>query len=362
MLRNVWTTKDDNSKQLEMLRELRSSLNISEDVHKKLEAEIKAEIAHESPSPQDENIMTSEMNLMIQESAEQPEQIHDEPSSNIAMAIPAPPIPTPQTLVTGSQELVRVKLKKNLTLGKEKYRNKDFEAANKYFNICHDLAPDNQEINFFIKKIGLKLSSHNKKTKNSSVKNTQTKSTTDQDPNPIETSQEKTTEQAPTAMAAHATPTISTPTSITSTTTSASTTSNEPAPAAAAVATAIPIDPSPNIEQVDVEGAKPSVPAAIPVAKPDVTSDPSTDEEKKSKEDSKENKNICVSCEGTGSCYWCNGQKHCDRCVGTGLIDNEPCPTCGGSGNCKSCQGTGKCSWCKGSGERNSRRLSLSIF
>jgi hypothetical protein len=47
MLRNVWTTKDDNSKQLEMLRELRSSLNISEDVHKKLEAEIKAEIAHE---------------------------------------------------------------------------------------------------------------------------------------------------------------------------------------------------------------------------------------------------------------------------------------------------------------------------
>ncbi len=69
----------------------------------------------------------------------------------------------------------------------------------------------------------------------------------------------------------------------------------------------------------------------------------------------------------TGVCSYCNGEKKCTFCNGTGTrttsTENMPdpsfnsttyeeeCPYCKGSGACRYCDGVGKCWACKGTGE-----------
>jgi hypothetical protein len=323
MLRNVWTTNEDNSKQLEMLRDLRASLNISEEIHKEMEAEIKRELNLDPPVKTAKKVESAEMNILIQETALK------------AIEIPTQPIPSPPPVVTKSKNLANFKLKKNLTLGKQKYRNKDYETALKFFVQCTELAPEDEEIKFFIKKINLKLcreknDGNNKKDKSD---------------------------------------TLSNPDSVDQISTSDDTQNSSTTPRAS---TAIPVE---NFdENVPTKTLRSLAPAAIPVSETEpatenVSSESaktetavSTGPEADSKPSESEEQTTCVSCEGSGTCYWCNGNKDCDRCVGSGLIDNEPCSTCGGSGKCKSCSGSGLCGWCKGSGERNNRRINLQNF
>jgi hypothetical protein len=65
--------------------------------------------------------------------------------------------------------------------------------------------------------------------------------------------------------------------------------------------------------------------------------------------------NACKSCEGLGKCYWCKGSGECTNCNGSGKIDSgEECTECKGSGTCPRCSGSGDCHWCKGTGKKES--------
>ena len=75
----------------------------------------------------------------------------------IESSLAEPLVPPPKGPPTTSQKLLNFKMKKNFTLGKDKYRKKDYEGALKYFDQCLELEPDNEEIKFFIKKTMLKL-------------------------------------------------------------------------------------------------------------------------------------------------------------------------------------------------------------
>ena len=291
---------------MEMLRVLRESLNISEDIHNKMEEEIMMELNNnnesspsEPISPREkENIMGDDMHLLIQESSspEAVEEIAAEPAEALGPPTKEPP--------ATSKKLLSIKIKKNITLGKEKYRKNDCEGALKFFSQCQELEPDNEEIKFLIKKTKMKLKAAKRK-QSSALK-------------------QEIEEVQPT-------------TTISKT--------DSPLPA-------IPLDDS-----AAHSGSIPIAPAAIPVSESGV---PITDEAPpESTPDTTQNNNKCVSCEGNGKCYWCNGSSKCDRCNGSGLFNNEPCTICGGSGNCNSCSGSGLCPWCKGSGTREASRVAL---
>ncbi|WP_455392685.1 hypothetical protein [[Eubacterium] cellulosolvens] len=62
----------------------------------------------------------------------------------------------------------------------------------------------------------------------------------------------------------------------------------------------------------------------------------------------------CKSCEGLGNCYWCKGSGTCKTCKGLGKNqEGEECADCKGAGKCHSCKGSGKCHWCEGTGKKN---------
>ena len=305
ILKNVYTSKEDNSKQLEMLRVLRESLNISEDTHHKMEEEIKNEINNnQPPSPEPiepkENIMGDDMHLMIQEPPAPSVE-----KEMVESALAEPLIPPPPGPPTTSQKLINFKFKKNFTLGKEKYRKKDYNGALKYFEQCLELEPENEEIKFFIKKTNLKLKSEKPK------------------PSPPP-AQEKS---------------IKPPT---------------PTPPSGPPLTAIPLEDS-SIHSPNAPIARVAIPLSDSEKKDTELTPPDTKPANVNKDA------LCVSCEGSGKCYWCNGTSKCDRCNGSGLFNNEPCTICGGSGSCNSCSGTGSCPWCKGTGTKEISRVALKI-
>ncbi|WP_455392757.1 hypothetical protein [[Eubacterium] cellulosolvens] len=310
-----------------------------------MEAEIKSELnppmGTENTAAPSENIMGNDMNILIEEPPTEPEEaeshstaVQTEPKQpEVTEPTPAPtttpptapPVAPPaappaETTVPTmpaassalpakppklSQELLNVKVKKNFTLGKEKYRKKNYEGALKYFNQCLEIDPENSEVKFLIKKTKLKL---------------------------------KSASPAPVSEADNVPPALETPL--------------EPAsPPTASPLAAIPVD-----KNIHPKSSL-SAPVAIPVTKADDTKLKDTPPEPATKPTADGPK--CISCEGSGKCYWCNGTTQCDRCNGSGLFNNEPCPICSGSGNCNSCSGTGLCPWCKGSGTRGTNRVAL---
>lgn len=290
---------------MEMLRVLRESMNISEDIHNKMEEEIMLELNNNDSSPsepvqprENEDIMGDDMHLLIQESSspEAVEEIVEAPAEALAPPAEEPP--------TTSKKLMSLKIKKNITLGKEKYRKNDCEGALKFFSQCQELEPDNEEVKFLIKKTKMKLKAEKRK---------------------------KGSKPEPNVGEVQPATTISR--------------TDSPLPA-------IPLDDS--VAQSD---SIPIAPAAIPVSE---SGEPiSDDAPPESTPDITQDNNKCVSCEGNGKCYWCNGSSKCDRCNGSGLFNNEPCTICGGSGDCNSCSGSGLCPWCKGSGTREVTRVAL---
>lgn len=326
MLKNVWTTESDNSKQLEMLKQLRSSLNISEEVHNKMEAEIKRELNQTPVLNGNSEVMGNDMNVMIQEPEVEviPPTIQ-EPSPP---PIPEPPEPEPaQEQPKVCVGLVYLKMKKNLTLGKEKYRKMEYEAALKFFKQCEELAPDNEEIKFFLKKINLKLKSNKNKEEQDNSSNT---------------SNEATTPDSSTDLTPNHEPTLASPPQVT-----------QPTPTVTSPPTAIPITDS------ETQESSHSAPVAIPVSETEPKKEEVGDGAPKKELGLLDTDSECISCEGTGNCYWCNSTGNCDRCGGTGMFNDEPCTICSGSGKCNSCSGTGSCPWCKGTGNREKRRISL---
>jgi len=271
-----------------MLKVLRESLNISEEIHNKFEAEIKRELAQSETSAQVVSIVPNEMNLLVQD---QLEELRKPESS-------------------ASHILKKVKFKKCITLGREKYRKKDYDGALKFFNQAKELSPDDEEAIFFIKKVNLKI--HAKRQEENDQEGL---STTKADV--IAASPLDTTRSTPRA--------------------------------------AIPIqDPALDPEKIS------HAPAAIPIpergeGESNIKSKDGEDVGGLLDTDSK-----CISCEGTGKCYWCNGTGKCDRCDGAGVVNDKSCKTCKGTGSCNSCTGSGSCPWCKGSGSRNLRKRTLS--
>jgi len=271
-----------------MLKALRDSLNISEEIHNKFEAEIKRELAQAEKSAQVVSIVPNEMNLLVQD---QLEELRKPESSS-------------------SNVLKKVKFKKYITLGREKYRKKDYDGALKFFNQAKEISPDDEEVIFLIKKVNLKM--HSKKQEENDHVGLSTAKADAIATNPLDS-------------------TLSTPRA------------------------AIPIQ-DPTLDPDKISHA----PAAIPIPEKG---------EGESKIKSKDGVEVgglldtdskCISCEGTGKCYWCNGTGKCDRCNGSGVINDKPCKTCKGTGNCNSCNGSGSCPWCKGSGSRNLRKRTLS--
>ena len=302
MLKNVYTSNNVNNEQLEMLRMLRASMNISDDIHNKLETEIKQELKGPSGSPSPaEPIMGNDMHLMIQEpptTAEPPHKLGKESEVVQQEVIQA----IEKTEVKVSRALLDVKVKKYITLGKEKYRKHDYEAAMKLFSNGLGIMPDHEELNFLMKKVLLKLKTgdNGHDTKNHGQ-------------GPVSATDNTATLTVPRA--------------------------------------AIPMNGS------TIKMSKLSeVPSAIPVSPavgPQGTNPNSNKDLGLLDTDSE-----CISCEGKGICYWCNGTGKCDRCSGTGSFHDEKCSMCGGTGKCNSCSGNGNCPWCKGTGSRSLRTLS----
>ena len=227
-----------------------------------------------------------------------------------------------QPTKTDPNILSNVKFKKYFTLGKEKYRKRDYEAALKFYQRAQEVSPKNEEIKFLIKKVKLKLRHFENKDNGSGTVDTSGSSST--------------------LPSAPGTPTPS-PTSTPTT------------PSTSLSRTALPVGGT--SAQAEPASAS-SAPAAIPINDSEggnITPVPKSKSLGLIDDDSK-----CISCEGLGKCYWCNGSGKCDRCDGTGRFNDKPCSICNGTGKCNSCTGSGSCPWCKGSGMRNARRLNLS--
>ena len=116
MLKNVYTSNNVNNEQLEMLKMLRASMNISEDIHKKLESEIKHELMEPSDSSDPpENLLGNDMHLMIQEPATVAKPVHvvDKGPETVQQEV-IEAIEKTETEV--SNALLEVKVKKYITL------------------------------------------------------------------------------------------------------------------------------------------------------------------------------------------------------------------------------------------------------
>jgi hypothetical protein len=297
MLKNVYASNEDNGKQLEMLKSLRESLNISEDVHNKLEAEIKQELMNAPLAKPVDNIMGDDMHLLI----EQPKAAESVQSIPAAPKTLAPVVQPPAP----SKALTNVKYKKYLTLGKQKYRKKDYESALKYYLKAQDVLPEDEEVKFLIKKVNLKI--HTIKKGEKKVESGK--------PDALDAS--KIDEEGSAKMELTS---ISPP-------------------------TALPVNEPSSVEL----GIDTHAPSAIPVSE---AKEPKTEKKLGMIDDDSE----CISCETTGKCFWCNGSGDCDRCGGSGNYGDQTCSMCNGTGKCNSCSGSGDCPWCDGTGSRASKK------
>jgi len=284
MLKNVYTSNNVNNEQLEMLKMLRASMNISDDIHNKLETEIKQELMEPtgSSSPM-EYIMGNDMHLMIQEPPAVAEPTHElgkEPEVVQQEVIKA--IEKTEAKVSGA--LLNVKIKKYITLGKEKYRKHNYEAAMKLFSDGLGIMPDHAELNFLMKKVKLKLKTgdNGHDTKN-------------QEQGPISDTDNTATPTAPRE-----------------------------------VPSAIPVSPA-----VDPQGTGSDGNKGLGLL------------DTESECISCEGKGNCYWCNGTGECDRCSGtgsfhDEKCSMCGGSGK-----CNSCSGNGKCPWCKGTGSRSFRK---------------
>ena len=144
MLKNVYSMNNVTTDQLKLLNAVRTSLNISEDMHNKLESEVKHELhipmdsqPEVATAPNAASVMPErELNLLVDDSAM---ETVSEPAAS-----------------GESPALKKVRIKKYLTLGKEKFRKNEFAAALELFIQGQLEAPENEEFEFMIKKVKLK--------------------------------------------------------------------------------------------------------------------------------------------------------------------------------------------------------------
>lgn len=197
MLKNILASNNTDSEQLKLLEQVRESLNISEEVHKELEAKIISDLQHLYDTEPLKDVSGNDLNLLVNipdtgstapaseasaaEAAPKAPAISMAPTG--AMTLSAPKVPTtppppvaPKALTTPSplankvksEILKNVKIKKYLTLGKDKYCKKDYERALNFFTKAQNLTPNNEELQFLIKKVKLKIK-HAKPKKKESV-------------------------------------------------------------------------------------------------------------------------------------------------------------------------------------------------
>jgi hypothetical protein len=293
---------------------LRDTLNISEELHKKLELELKGE--HEINEAVS-NIAPNEVNVLVQE--------QDKPTKT-AVAMPISKI-VESSRKTQSDKLKQMKIKKFVTLAKEKYKLKNYPEALKYLTKGLDVDPKNQELLFFIKKVNIKLKKAGRELDRAKTKLKDTVDTNQMVSDSI--SEVKVTEK------------ITIPRSAQKKT--------EPkvaVPIGNLNGASISDEPFENLKNDPTDNNK----ETQTVFDQETKAMESIMEEQKKKSLSQSNKPKCISCNGTGSCYWCSGSGKCDRCGGSGTYNDEPCTMCNGSGKCNSCAGNGYCMWCRGKG------------
>lgn len=289
MLKNVYSMNNVTTDQLKLLNAVRTSLNISEDMHNKLESEVKNELH----IPMDKQPEVASGNTSVMPDRDLNILIDDPATESVSEPAPPP---------GESPAIKKVRIKKYLTLGKEKFRKNEFAAALELFIQGQMEAPENEEFEFMIKKVKLKLKEE----------------TPEELPEKEEISSELSEPSTRVAIPIESsTNGSSTPTS----TNPQTETQPQHAP------TAIP-----------VEAGSTTPASAATEVKPDDGSKADDDSSK------------CISCEATGKCYWCGGSGKCDRCDGSGTYNGESCAMCTGSGKCNSCEGEGTCMWCHGSG------------
>lgn len=321
ILKKVWASQKADPDQLERLKMLRATLNISEELHQQLEQEIMKQSKEERSTFK---IAPSEINILIKESK----------------------IKKPAYEEAHQEKLKDVKLKKYLTLAKEKYLKGDYGEALELLKSGSKLEPENEEIKFYTKKVKLKL----KRLK---------KLGTAEDEMDIsdhleirETVDERTGVKIKEKIA---TPRFKQKKLTTK--------------------SAIPVDnlngASLNPHDLDLvenmqvnntekplkEELKPEQKIEEPARETTITKSEHGKECEQESEHGHSKFNLekpekpkCISCNGTGKCYWCSGSGECDRCGGTGNYNDNTCTMCHGSGKCNSCNGEGNCMWCKGKG------------
>ncbi len=141
MLKHVIADQQSNPELGASLKILRETLNITEDVHNKLEVDIRSELSNLNENVMNE-IASKDLNVMIQK----PDK---KPAEN-----------------TISENLKNLKLKKIMILSKEKVRQRNFNIAIKLLRQGEKLAPGNKKIRILIEKSTREL---NKVQKNPGV-------------------------------------------------------------------------------------------------------------------------------------------------------------------------------------------------
>ncbi len=292
-------------------------LNISEELHNKFEAEIKAQFI---TSDKASEIAPNDFNVLLAE-----------------------PISPPNRQAKNSN-LLSIKVKKCIILGKDRCLKQDYEGALNSYLEAQKIDPDNNELKFLIKKVQLKL-----KEKESEI--------------PLEDSS---VEEGVKYKIITIKPKSPQPDELIDNISELEK-FNKESKVAIPVSNLNGASIQPETLQNNQPTHKFEAPSAIPMAKKDLNLKMETKPEDKPIEKNEEknlesnNKKSCISCNGTGKCYWCDGTGNCVRCLGNGTDNSSSCSMCSGSGNCTSCSGSGKCMWCHGKGE-SVRRMNTLFF
>ena len=313
-MKKVWAAKNADPDQLERLKMLRATLNISEELHQQLEEEIKQQSMEERSTFK---ISPSEINILIQESSTKrlKKKKHKDTQAH-------------------KEKLKDVKLKKILTMAKEKYLKDDYGEAIELLNQGSKLDPDNEDIKFYTKKVKIKLNKSKKGIRKLDK----------EEKKGLFEIRETIDEQTGVKIKEKITIPRSEHKKLVS-------------------KTAIPVS---NLNGASLEPQITKLEEKIELNEPEKPVNKELDLQQENKEpESNENtikseptkvvlekpqKPKCISCNGTGQCYWCNGTGECDRCAGTGDYNDSACTMCNGSGKCNSCNGKGLCMWCRGKG------------
>jgi hypothetical protein len=318
------------------LKLLRTTLNISEELHEKLEAEVRGEFLS---SKEPTKIAPNDVNIMINDKSANQANLQSSKPSQIEAEVPMPKSKTilstkpskaskpskpskPSKISKTSKpyshpvKLREVKIKKYLTLAKQKYQKKNYKDSLKLLREAQEIDPENEELKFYIKKVKLKQKSVKVDVGPKGKKSTKS---------------EKEVEE----------------TSVGEVGVREKITPSRAEQKKAESQSAIPVG---NLNGAPINH---ETIGTLLNEKPGPIDDPTKVEDQVTSKIvtlTKPEKPKCISCNGTGSCYWCNGTGKCDRCAGTGIYDDETCTICSGTGKCNSCVGEGTCMWCRGKG------------